>query len=707
MLKKLVFLILIFSIILFAKDIKSVQSDKFQLVAKSVENESDKMHAKGHILLTTPKYYIMADELIYFKDKQVAEVFGNVVVIQNGVSQVVSEYAYLDFKNEENIINPIFMMDLKNNLWINSKKIDSTSSEYNFLTSTISSCDCIDPAWSMRVSSASKDNENQWMHLFNMRLYVGSVPIFYLPYFGYPTDNTRRSGLLRPTIGYSGDEGFLYAQPIYLAPADNWDLEFVPQNRVKRGAGVYSTFRYADSRYSTFLFKTGIFKEKAEYQNRFNLKNDKHYGFNIKYDRSNIFENDYTNDELSIWVDWMNDIDYRNLDSDNISAIGDSTSYGSSRESYINYYYDMAKWYNGVYFKYYLNTSIDDNDVTLQQLPQYQSHIYTDSFIFDKLTYSSDLLYTNYFRENGITANKTDFNIPLSYEFSLFDDYLFLKLKEDLTLSNIKYGLEDTQRYKDVNYIRSNHQISLSTDLIKAYKDTAHSINFGIDYVVPETYERSGDIYGVNSTDTNLSSFAFTESAKSLSLSAKQYFYDIKTKGLLVSDFLTQSYEYKNDKYIATNLENHLTINYSLGTISNRVIYNQEDNEFILSSSSFSLAKNGTSLKTTHYNTKSTQNTSYGNSESMTLEASLQANKRITLSYKNSYDLRSDESSKETYSLTYNEKCWSVNLRLEDSLVTSSSTTSSAVRQNILYVNFELKPLGGYEFKRKFDERTD
>jgi lipopolysaccharide assembly outer membrane protein LptD (OstA) len=43
------------------------------------------------------------------------------------------------------------------------------------------------------------------MQMYNARLYAGSVPVFYLPYFAYPTDTTRRTGLLRPTFGFSSD----------------------------------------------------------------------------------------------------------------------------------------------------------------------------------------------------------------------------------------------------------------------------------------------------------------------------------------------------------------------------------------------------------------------------------------------------------------------------------------------------------------------
>lgn len=711
MLKKVLLLIL-FSITLFAQENNDnnttvIDSDRFQLIAKSVDNRQGKVVAKGSVVLTTPKYYMMADELYFDRKNEVAELFGDVVIIQNGLSKIFSEYAYIDFKNDINKIDPVLFFSYQNSMWINSKRIDSNPSEHNFDTSTISSCNCDDPAWSMRVSSGTYDTENQWMHLFNMRLYVQGIPFFYLPYFGYPTDQTRRTGILPPTIGYSDDEGLLYAQPIYFAPSDNWDLELTPQHRARRGDGVYATYRYADSQYSTLILKGGTFDELDQYREKYNLKNDEHYGFNISYNRTSIFESGNSNDELSIWLEWMNDIDYRNLDNDNISALGDPTSYGTSRHSYINYYYDTSSWYNGIYFSYYLDTSKEDNGDTLQQLPQYQSHIYTDSFIFDKLTYSTDFIYTNYTREDGITAGKTDLNIPIGYEFSLFDDYLFLKFKEDMTASNIQYGLEEDQYYKDGNYLRSNHQISLSTDLIKPYTNIAHAINFGIDYTIPEVYKKSGDLYGLTSTDGTLSSFSFTESQKTLALNLKQYFYDIETKNLIFSDFLSQSYEYDNDEYVATNLENQLTFNYSLGSISNRLIYNQIDKEIILSSSSFTAAKNSSSIELTHYKTKATPSTSYSDSESMTFDTSINFAKRYTISYAENYDILNKESSKRSYAFKIDEKCWSITLTLEDSLIASATTTSNAKRQDIFYLAFEFKPLGGYQFKQKMDEREE
>ena len=68
--------------------------------------------------------------------------------------------------------------------------------------------------------------------------------------------------MLLPTLGYSQDEGLYYSQPIYFAPAHNYDIELIPQVRTLRGNGAYVYYRYADSPDSMLRIKSGIFQEK-------------------------------------------------------------------------------------------------------------------------------------------------------------------------------------------------------------------------------------------------------------------------------------------------------------------------------------------------------------------------------------------------------------------------------------------------------------
>ena len=55
-----------------------------------------------------------------------------------------------------------------------------------------------------------------WFNMYNARLYIYDIPVFYTPYFGYSLDTTRQTGLLMPSVGISSDEGFYYEQPFKL-----------------------------------------------------------------------------------------------------------------------------------------------------------------------------------------------------------------------------------------------------------------------------------------------------------------------------------------------------------------------------------------------------------------------------------------------------------------------------------------------------------
>ncbi len=153
----------------------------------------------------------------------------------------------------------------------------------------LSSCDCIDPDWSIRVSSADYDTEDKWINAYNPRLYIKDIPVLYTPYLGFSTNKERRTGLLIPTLGYSKSEGGSYSQPIFYAPKDNYDLELIPQYRAKRGSGMYAYFRYADSIDSVFRISGGYFNEVKEYKEEFDLRNEEHYGIDIDYTRRKSF----------------------------------------------------------------------------------------------------------------------------------------------------------------------------------------------------------------------------------------------------------------------------------------------------------------------------------------------------------------------------------------------------------------------------------
>ena len=255
--KKIILSLLLASTLLCSQEIKN---EKFQLISKDIDTKENIVTATGSVVVFSPTYYLSADKIIYDKDNETFELFDNVLIIKDNNIQTQSNYAFVDLKNDVSNQNPMFLYANDNKIWVNSKTSLKEKDVIELDSSIISSCDCLDPLWSIRASSADYDIEDKWINAYNPRLYIKNVPILYSPYLGFPTDTTRRTGLLLPTIGYSKYEGFHYSQPIFFAPAVNYDFELIPQVRTKRGYGSYLYYRYADSRDSVLEMKTGVFK---------------------------------------------------------------------------------------------------------------------------------------------------------------------------------------------------------------------------------------------------------------------------------------------------------------------------------------------------------------------------------------------------------------------------------------------------------------
>lgn len=372
--KKILLSLLVTSALLKAEEIKN---EKFQLVAKDISSKQNVITATGDVIIFSPTYYLSANKIIFNKENETFELFGNVLIIKDNQIRTQSNYAFIDLKNDAFNQNPMFLIENTNNVWLNSKQSTKDKNQIDLDSSIISSCDCLDPVWSIRSSSANYDTEDKWINAYNSRLYVKDVPVFYTPYLGFPTDRTRRTGLLLPTLGYSGDEGIYYSQPIYFAPAQNYDLELVPQIRTLRGQGIYSYFRYADSPDSVLNIKSGVFKENEDYKDENLLDNSEHFGLNVDYNRRNIFADGQNDDGLFTSLKYLNDVEFITLENDDTTISTDKKV-----ESKVNYFYNMPDYYAGTYARYYIDTSKESNQNTLQELPQAHFHSYNKEVFF-------------------------------------------------------------------------------------------------------------------------------------------------------------------------------------------------------------------------------------------------------------------------------------------------------------------------------------
>jgi LPS-assembly protein len=111
-------------------------------------------------------------------------------------------------------------------------------------TATYSTCDPQERHWELRAQRIDVDTDSGWGVARDATIRVGNVPVLYLPWIKFPTDDQRHTGLLYPEISHSGRNGFDYLQPIYLDLAPNYDATLDPRWMSARGFQLSGEFRY-------------------------------------------------------------------------------------------------------------------------------------------------------------------------------------------------------------------------------------------------------------------------------------------------------------------------------------------------------------------------------------------------------------------------------------------------------------------------------
>lgn len=690
---------------------QELNMEKLQLVAKDVDTKNNIITAVGDVVAYSPTYYLSSDKMVYDKDKEILELFDNVLIIKDNKIQTQSNYAYVDMKND--IINqdPVFLMDNSSNIWSNSKEANKDKDLITLENSILSSCDCIDPIWSIRSSSSDYDTEAMWMNTYNPRLYIKNVPVFYLPYFGFPTDTTRRTGLLLPTIGYSSSEGFLYSQPIFIAPADNYDIELIPQIRTQRGYGSYANFRYADSPDSMLNLKTGYFKEFNNYRREEKLENSEHYGLDIDYERKNIFSTKKEHqDGVFTSVRYLNDIEYIILKEDDGNLGTDKKV-----ESKVNYFYNTPEYYGGVYGKYYIDASKKSNANTLQELPQVQFHSYNKELFLENLIYSIDTKAQNFTRKEGLNAKIYDITVPISYTKNILDDYMYLGVENRTILTQYDYSnsLYNNLRYEDGTLIQNRTSFIVGTDLIKPYSDYIHTVNLNASYDIPENLRKDGDLYNITVKENQplkydeLSVFPTLQEQKTIKLSLNQSIYDKENLKQFINHKMSQSILYNSvDEPKFQDLDNYVKINHDYGSLSGKVVYNMDDNKVVEGSFDNSLSYEDLTFSAGYYYSKKTNNefNTRDDLESYRLSTSYKLAKDYSIKYYENYDLQENTRNRQGIGLNIDDSCWNLDLLLEKEITPRSRYVEStrsydSYEQTIVYAVLMLKPIGGIRQK--------
>ena len=116
--------------------------------------------------------------------------------------------------------------------------------QYRIQRGTYSTCVGDAPAWRLEVAQLDLDENTSVGVARDARIYLGNLPVAWLPQFSFPLRNERKSGFLAATYGTSGNRGLDIQLPYYFNLAPNYDATLTPRLMSKRGVLFNGQARY-------------------------------------------------------------------------------------------------------------------------------------------------------------------------------------------------------------------------------------------------------------------------------------------------------------------------------------------------------------------------------------------------------------------------------------------------------------------------------
>ena len=452
----------------------------FELFADSVESQEYKIAiAKGNATLISQDIYIMADFIKYNTQTRDAEVRGNVHIYKGGNLYFSTQSAKIKFDEKYYLIEPIYIQDSESGVWVSAKMAQGRDKEYEFDDPVVSACDIDNPVWRIEGTSGTYNQESNIVGIWNPRIYIKNIPVFWLPYMFLSTKQERTTGLLYPSFSQSNLEGFVYLQPFFIATHTFWDMTITPQIRTSRGYGGNVELRFVDSLNKMFYFNAGFFANFSNYVRKNNAKNKYIYGFDFKHERRGILSEFFEDYDDGVYLDfsYMNDLDYIRLQDASNRDIENRI-----QTSKANFFGTKGDHYAGLYFKYFLDLQSPTNDDTLHTVPHFQYHKSLSHAGIKNLTYSIDFNTRNIMRYKGFGYVDNSVRVPLNFHLPIFAEFATLGANVSANAGIVTLNRTGAVKNRIPNtistYFSTNYGLFIASDVAKHYDKVFHAINF-------------------------------------------------------------------------------------------------------------------------------------------------------------------------------------------------------------------------------------
>ena len=200
---------------------------------------------EGNVVIDQEGRQIRADQVTIDQTQTYAKARGNVQLAQGGLVTQSDSINY-NLKTQQGELNDSFYIAEQQHAHGQAEHIEKTSaSTLELSNATYTSCPPgQEPTWKLQANHIKLNQDTGRGETTGTKLYVKDVPVLAVPYFNFPIDDRRTTGILSPNFGYTNDGGLQLSVPVYLNLAPNYDATLTPRYFGGHGAMLEGEFRY-------------------------------------------------------------------------------------------------------------------------------------------------------------------------------------------------------------------------------------------------------------------------------------------------------------------------------------------------------------------------------------------------------------------------------------------------------------------------------
>ena len=240
----------------------------WEILARNLSFDSDRgvYRAEGDVVLSRENQVLRSQSAIYNERTGTAEVPGPFRLEFNGDSLTGHDGTFhLENRTGKLERGELFLRE--SHIYLRAAEIEKISENRFFMTGgLVTTCDGERPVWSISGSEVDVTLEG-YGTIKHAAFRIMDVPVLYVPYFIFPAKTKRQTGLLPPTIGYSGRNGMDLEIPFFWALSESSDATFYQRYLTKRGYMQGMEYRYMASEQSGGAFLIDILSDRKDSKN--------------------------------------------------------------------------------------------------------------------------------------------------------------------------------------------------------------------------------------------------------------------------------------------------------------------------------------------------------------------------------------------------------------------------------------------------------